>query len=322
MPQTALMLAAQQGGPEAIDKLLCKLVVGGRTEWIFATPHCWHIAALNGKGLGVVATRIIGRGERIMAESPLATCSKHPRRRQDARVFARAVDRLLPAQRAAFYDLSQSELVYGTRKTAEGVWRSNAFPTVEHDDGRTEAAVFAQVCRLNHACAPNAHVAWSMSRAEQTVHAIREIAAGDEITVSYAAPGTECAARRLHLRNTFGFECDCSLCALTGAEMQASDVRQARLGELSALLARSPSSGASSAQTVGLVTEKLHLLKAEGLPVEWAHMDMVTAFTSCCCRGEFALARLWMQQAIEAAQTMLGKDSKVVQDLESILQQR
>ena len=257
-----------------------------------------------------------------MAESPLAICSKHPRRHQDARVFARTVDRLLPAQRAAFYDLSQSELVYGTRKTAEGVWRSNAYPTVEHEDGRTEAAVFAHVCRVNHACAPNAHIAWSKSLAKQTVHAVREIAAGEEITVSYAVPGTACAARRLHLRNTFGFECDCPLCALTGAEMQASDVRQARLGELSALLARAPSSGGSSTQTVGLVTEKLHLLQAEGLPVEWAHMDMVTAFTSCCSRGEFASARPWMQQAIEAAQTMLGEDSKVVKDLENILRPR
>ena len=183
--------------------------------------------------------------------------------------------------------------------------------------------MFVHACRINHACAPNAHISWSKALTKQTVHAVQEIAAGDEITVSYAQPGNVCAARRSHLRNTLGFDCTCVLCALTGEALQASDVRQRRLAELIALLAVPHASRASKTQTstVDLVTEKLRLLKAEGLPVEWAHMDMVEAFTVCCVAGDFAAARPWMHNAIQAAQTMLGKDSKVVHDLEGVLSQ-
>jgi hypothetical protein len=349
-------VAAARHSRDSEQGRLCKqLVVQGRTEWIFATAQCWHVTALTGKGYGVVATRTIGRGERIMAESPLATCTKHAYRAHDARIFARTVDSLPPAQRAAFYALSQSELLYGTQKTAEGVWRSNAYavhghaqaraltsyqpaphskpdpvklssnryPTVEHSDGSSEGSVFAVACRINHACAPNAHISWSKALAKQTVHAMYEIAAGDEITVSYAHPGSVCAARRSHLRNKFGFDCTCVLCALTGEALQASDVRQRQLAALAVLLAVPHASRASKTQTstVDLVAEKLHLLKAEGLPIEWAHMDMVEAFTVCCVAGDFAAARPWMNNAIQAAQTMLGKDSKVVHDLEGVLSQ-
>ena len=233
---------------------------------------------------------------------------------------------LLPAERAAFFSLSQSAALYGARKTAEGVWRSNAYPTVEHADGSTEAAVFAGACRINHACAPNAHVAWSKALTQQTVHAVRQIAAGDEVTVSYAVPGAARAARQTHLHGKFGFACACPLCVLTGVELEASDARQTRLGELATLLDgrgyRRDARGEDRAPTVALVTEKLRLLAAEGLPREWAHMDMVSAFTACCQRGDFAAARPWMCRAIAAARTMLGSDSKVVHDLEQILRQR
>ena len=198
---------------------------------------------------------------------------------------------------------------------------SSRYPIIEHTNGSREGAVFADACRINHACCPNAHICWSKALAKQTVHAVHEIAAGDEITVSYAEPGSVCAARRSHLRNTFGFDCTCVLCALTGEALRASDARQRRLAALVALLAVPHARRAAGTKTVDLVTEKLRLLKAEGLPVEWAHMDMVDAFTCCCVAGDFAAARPWMLSAIQAAQTMLGKDSKVVHDLERVLSQ-
>ena len=167
---------------------------------------------------------------------------------------------------------------------------SSRYQTIEHSDGSTEGSVFVHACRINHACAPNAHISWSKALTKQTVHAVQEIAAGDEITVSYAQPGNVCAARRSHLRNTLGFDCTCVLCALTGEALQASDVRQSRLDALAVLLAAPHASRASKTQTVDLVAEKLRLLKAEGLPVEWAHMDMVEAFTACCVDGDFAAA--------------------------------
>ena len=136
-PQADKTVAGARHSRDFGQGLLCKQVVQERTEWIFSSGQCWHVTALDGKGYGVIATRTIGRGERIMAESPLATCTKQPYRSHDARLFARTVDSLLPAQRAAFYELSQSELLYGTQKTAESVWRSNAYAV--HVDCQTRA---------------------------------------------------------------------------------------------------------------------------------------------------------------------------------------
>ena len=107
------MAAAQHSRDSGHGRLCKQLVVQGRTEWIFSTAQCWHVTAFTGKGYGVVATRAIGRGERIMADSPLATCTKHAYRAPDSRLFSRTVDSLPAAQRAAFYALSQSELLCG-----------------------------------------------------------------------------------------------------------------------------------------------------------------------------------------------------------------
>ena len=124
--------------------------------------------------------------------------------------------------------------------------------------------------------------------------------------------------RRSHLQSKFGFDCACALCSLTGNELEASNVRQLRIREINSTMQASR----GQPETVALVSEKLRLLKAEGLPVEWAHMDMVRAFSHCCDHQEFAAARKWMRRAIKSARTMLGDDAKEVHDLNQILQLR
>ena len=95
------MAAARHSRDPEQGRLCKQLVVQGRTEWIFSTAQCWHVTALTGKGYGVVATRAIGRGELIMAESPLATYIKHAYRAHHKWLVARTVDSLPPAQRPA-----------------------------------------------------------------------------------------------------------------------------------------------------------------------------------------------------------------------------
>ena len=110
-PAADKAMAAARHSRDPEQGRLCKqLVVQGRTEWIFSTAQCWHVTALTGKGYGVVATRAIRRGERIMAESPLATCTKHAYRAHDPRLFARTVDSLPPAVAASRAQLGKASV--------------------------------------------------------------------------------------------------------------------------------------------------------------------------------------------------------------------
>ena len=52
------------------------------------------------------------------------------------------------------------------------------------------SAVFADNCRLNHSCLPNAHLAWNARLGRQTLHALRDIELGEEVTVSCTVAGS------------------------------------------------------------------------------------------------------------------------------------
>lgn len=267
------------------------------------------------KGYGAVASRAIRAGERLIAERPLGTCCKLGQR--VIRAPSEAIRALDSRRRAAFFALCHDQFVHGSRKTVEGIWNSNAYPTCEHKDGREESSCFEYICRINHSCRPCCHVAWSKALEMQTVHAIAPISKGQEVTVSYIDYGLPRDERRALLKRKFGFDCMCELCSLSGAARDDSDARQRRLKAINALLAMSV-----VPNLFDLLEEKLEILAKEGLPPAWAHMDMVSAFTKCCSLGDYGTARRWMRRAIEAAILMLGADSSTVHDLKAILEQR
>ena len=283
--------------------------------------RCWRVVQIAGKGHGVEATREIVRGERIMREWPLAVCCKlHGARISDASICAR-INALTPDASAAYYQLSQSAAVHGAVvKTAEGIWRSNAYPKGP-PEGRIEQAVYTGICRLNHACRPNTHNAWSVALGQQTIHAVQRIRKGEEITVSYLEPGLEWHQRQQHMLSQFGCACECALCSLpAGRERERSDANQRRIAAIDSVLSGSSEARrAVGTQIIDYVQEKVRLLEAEGMPQVWAHMDMVHAFTRCCVEGDIPAANEWMRRAIKAAKSGLGGDSKVVGDLENIL---
>jgi len=313
-------------------ELLVRSAIGGQTEWLFAVSSAsapsWRLQDCDGMGLGVVATRAIRRGERIVREAPLLTCAEHVSYGGlDEHKLHCKVAALPPAARAQFESMVQGELKYGPLKSVVGIWRSNAYQTRDaatDGTGHKEAAVFANVCRINHSCVPNAHVAWSEVLEEQTVHAIKPIVAGEPITVCYMDPDSTRDERRAHLRTKLGFVCGCALCSLPECEaLEASDAnrRQLREVEVTMCAIASGTHGAHS-RLVQLVRDKLRLLQAESLPMEWAHMDMVRCVSSSCAVADFEMARTWLLRAIQSARTILGDDSKVVRDLEAILAQR
>lgn len=196
-------------------------------------------------GFGAFANRDIKRGERILAEEPLIECTIPKSGDCDLTAI---IGTLSEGKQEAYYALSQAPL-YGETKTNVGIWHSNAYPQasplamafdLQNGVGRDkEGACFAVACRFNHSCVPNVHCAWNGRLKRQTIHALRDIAKGEELVVNYLAElAMPTEARRRRLREGFGFECMCAACTLVADAQQASDRRRARIRELAVMVRR------------------------------------------------------------------------------------
>eukprot|EP00933_Yihiella_yeosuensis_P028643 TRINITY_DN22476_c1_g1_i1.p1 TRINITY_DN22476_c1_g1~~TRINITY_DN22476_c1_g1_i1.p1 ORF type:complete len:361 (+),score=79.97 TRINITY_DN22476_c1_g1_i1:111-1085(+) len=107
------------------------------------------------------------------------------------------------------------------------IWRSNALP-----NGNGKGAVFANACLLNHSCAPNAYHCFNEKQKRLTVHCMRPIKKGEEVTISYVKVWQKKEDRQMELQHQYRFHCRCQVCTLPEKEQEVSDERRARIGLL------------------------------------------------------------------------------------------
>ena len=135
-----------------------------------------------GKGIGLVATRMIPMGTRILSEEPIIRVPEAAPDTQALRAsICKQVDALTVDQRQAF--LSMHNIHDGDAASQHlGIIRTNALP---FGDRVREAGIFLNACRINHACDNNAQKSWNENINRHTVHAKRDIDNGEEITIFY-----------------------------------------------------------------------------------------------------------------------------------------
>ncbi|KAI1341166.1 SET domain-containing protein [Xylariaceae sp. FL0016] len=225
------------------------------------------------KGLGVRATRPIPRASTIMTDwaSVLLDLSfpTSVRRQHGYRLLHRAIDQLADPDRILGLGRMPSS---ASPDLVENVVRTNAFTYhLGGDDGDSErphAAVYADVARINHACRPNAFVRWIPSSLAVRVVAARDIAVGEEVTLSYIPQNHTRAERQASLRR-WGFACACSLCSASKTEIAASDYRRSKMRDLRAGVAEAIDA-LDGTRAVRLTHEILELLRAEEIPSLYA----------------------------------------------------
>ncbi|KAJ3561643.1 hypothetical protein NP233_g10068 [Leucocoprinus birnbaumii] len=83
-----------------------------------------------------------------------------------------------------------------------------------HHELSTHRALFLRLSRCNHSCDPNAVWSWDASTLMLTLTALRPIAPGEEITISYISLSGNHAAQREQLKAICGFDCTCEECTL------------------------------------------------------------------------------------------------------------
>lgn len=193
--------------------------LGSAENTALLTPYV--VRSIPKKGQGLIATQTIPKGTRILSEKPIFTVSGRGNNLDliNQRI-ANELKRVSKHNQRAF--LSFHNNFQGSLGPFLGIAKTNVLPL---GPGATESGLFLEASRINHACLPNCQHTWNASIGEETIHAVREIAQDEEITISYSLTGPS-NFRRRHLQKNFGFDCTCSLCSLPAIERVLSDDRQ------------------------------------------------------------------------------------------------
>jgi SET domain len=176
----------------------------------------FDVQSVPDKGKGLIARFNIAEGKRILCEKPLFTSQNlSPFSVMEVNIAAE-LKALSKTEQRQFLSLHNN---FSSKYPFSGIVKTNALPCGPY---YVIGGVYPTICLINHSCPPNAHNSWNSDAEWETIHAIRYIKAGEEITISYDE-GSPSDSRRAHLKDAFGFDCKCGLCSLPPSELQISD---------------------------------------------------------------------------------------------------
>lgn len=242
-----------------------------------------------GKGKGLIATRDISPGTLILSDSPLITTDVIKSVETTERDLAQALKALPKDSQRAYLSLHNN---YPGKNPLSNIVRSNGYPL---GPGSDVGGVFANVSRINHSCRPNTKHTWNGSLQQQTVYAIRPVAAGQELTLSYLQGGTS-AQRQQELQSYFGFTCTCELCSLPPAALAASDSRIQRAQELNDAIGDWDTCRSSPARALADARKLLALYHEEGVGDDRVPNVYYDVFQVCNMHGDVARASAFAEE--------------------------
>ncbi|KAF1846335.1 SET domain-containing protein [Cucurbitaria berberidis CBS 394.84] len=245
----------------------------------------WTIVDIPGKDKGVVATRKIKQYETFMVDQAAVVvdmeAEKALSQKENQNLLKVAVDRLLVPEMirdmsgkheghkhktagekegfAGADDREEEDEEEG--KLEEDVMKTNAFGgTVAEVNSRV---LYPLISRINHACAPNSFVLFSRAGVSMAIKAYRDIAPGEEITISYLLLGIP-FAKRQHLIHRWGFTCTCDLCSLPERQREASDLRRTMIAQAEEKMIELAEAGEFD-DAVALAEEAVEMIREEGI---------------------------------------------------------
>ncbi|KAH7088912.1 hypothetical protein FB567DRAFT_320916 [Paraphoma chrysanthemicola] len=254
--------------PTAADAVSSAFPHAASARHISTTDHL-DVRAIPGKGYGLIATQPIAKGATILLDAPRIIASAqfpaHVLREQGSALFAHALDRLPTQDQELVKSLDKS--LGGT--DIEDVMKTNAFACQVNDGGEDDAymCLFPDVARINHACRPNAHARFIPRTLLMEVKALRDIAAGEEIGISYGRVDLKSSERRKLYQDGWNFSCSCDMCTASEYAVAGSDQRRARFAQLRKKLEGLTSETYDAQQIVAWEKEVMDLSAKEGLDV-------------------------------------------------------
>ena len=301
---------------------------------------------LKNRGVGLIATRDIKRGELIFQEKPImtpATDEKKSLTDEGVQLFVREDEeekrriemkrhRLKPgelkrimngfnnlssADKAKYMELHDSFRTDPSEpKSVCGIYITNSVE--QGEDG----SVCMLVSRINHSCVPNVQHVWA--EPFERVVSCRDIQRGEEIFTSYVMLDQGRLQRNMKLSQQYGFTCYCAACTLDGWDtkqgvslQQLSDQRRNEMRELDRIIKYLGQSDPITA--LKCVDNFLELQKKEGLELLTARTSY-DAFQIAVLMGDLSLAEKWIHRAHSHYTIRNFADSTLVKELFGYLQ--
>ena len=198
------------------------------------------VAAVEGKGRGLVAVRDIAAGELITRDRAVLTLSwgvSYEDAGEDIRLLQRQVNSLPDVDRDRFYKLSSRKTILqklrdSPYKEATAIFFNNAiasdgFNVMSSNNGH-ERSVYLTLSLLNHSCAPNsAYTDLTRDSRTKELRAVQDIRKREEVTITYLgfqALLRDTGFRLRRLAASWGFVCSCGQCDNTRRALHEGSV--------------------------------------------------------------------------------------------------
>jgi len=224
--------------------------------------------------------------------------------------FQSQIDLLSPADKNIFFSLYDCHTP--GNPTAEGIFRTNAFPM-----GVKGSGLFPKIARINHSCNPNVHLAWNPNIHKKAVFASRDIKEGEEILTTYIQLFYDRATRDMLLQTKFFFTCKCLGC--TQDQFEASDIRRKKLSIITNLLTKCDRGDYDN--TIKLAESAISLLLEEKLDLPWFEYRFSgSAFRACVVHGKLKEAKEWAKRTYDAIVVAEGENSMYAKKMQKSVQ--
>ena len=296
------------------------LKVGG--EFIVAEKELakiagYKIANAGDKGLGVFALQVFHRGDLIVAEAPLFSIrTQDDGGPIDLQSIAAAIDRLSSEEVQKYVSLENAHAEGGRYDNPFlGIYSTNA-----HQMDSDHGGIFLEVSRINHSCSPNARYSWNPDIKRMRVYALRDIAYGDEIFVSYLASrnvyGSSREERQTVLMRRYMFTCACTTCGLQGPAAIASDRRRLQIKALWESVPHFPPQ--KTRDRLLAIVHAIYLLEEEGYAADYDDFT-IDAAAMCAYHSDWASAKYWATKTYESRVAEFGEDSYRAREVKAMM---
>ncbi|KAL0258996.1 hypothetical protein SLS55_006501, partial [Diplodia seriata] len=275
----------------------------------------YAVKEITGKGKSIIATSAIPKGTRIICEQPIFKLPSYsPSTIYIAGIVGAELHKLSKDKQRAYFSLpNRYKAKYGV---FAGIAQTNSFP-LGYDEV-TEIGVFLEASCIKHACKANTQEAWNPNIDRLTVHAVKDIEEGEEITRDYLPDVETYPDRQAKLKADFDFDCLCELCSLPPEQRQQSDRRREEItrldDKLNLIFLTEPMSCFNDVRTA------LHLLEEEGITDSRVPRFYYYAFQNAILHGDQGRAKIFVDRAYTIQVVCDGEDSPQAEKLRRLVE--
>ncbi|KAI1390792.1 SET domain-containing protein [Hypoxylon trugodes] len=275
---------------------------------------------IEGKGIGLVATRKIRAGELIMALTPSVMVSedavKSLSKRDLSALLVRASEQLPSHHKENIEKLSTHSETKTQEEKLHKILETNSFRTGYHDGDNPFYSLFTEISRINHDCRPTCAYYFDHRDFHQRVLALRDIEPDEELTITYYDPIQTHSVRQEILHKEWGFQCACKRCSADASTIAESNHRVTQIQALkNELDDHSAASNGSSEKAETLVS----LYKEEGIlgRLNDAYYRAAIEYIGV---GDIENAKKYATLCIDHGLLFIGPDRPFIKEMQQLIE--